>query len=311
MKENYATMSALEKQEALLAQQRAIYAEGEKKLPELEAALAKVREDWRADEELQVNRSQHSAEWNRTSELRGELTRLADDVRDTKQSIATAAAQIRCIEPMLRAHSDVQQLDKDFQDLTAKQIPVAENEVRASQKEVDDLSADCLRAETAAEAEQDEAARLALQARRQGNKPAPAKSSRAAVASVPELTRQRNLAQSDLTSAIAKLAALRTRAEELAKQLSRAMSNAAELDWLQTLEDIRPVLERCAATAYRVGDYRHEVTIPINKEAMLELVKEIERKYRIPQTAELHTLPAPASDASVNESAEPGAEAAA
>jgi chromosome segregation ATPase len=235
----------------------------------------------------------------------------AEAVRNVEGPGNDAQREIARIELLLNASADVDRLKKEAIAI-AGEGAVVEKRVVALRGALEAITAQRDHAEAKVTAERTEAAERAIEARLEG-RPAPALTARgSASADLASLDAERSAAQRQLTAATEKLSALGEQASRVRTELLRALYRVAELDFLQVLEDVRPIVERREATA-RVAGMGHLVSgpaFPVDEIAVRALVNELQTEHRGWEPAALTAAPTPA-DVDATEDAEPGAQAAA
>jgi chromosome segregation ATPase len=238
------------------------------------------------------------------------ISSTAEAVRNCEGPGNDAQREIARIEPLLTASSDVDRLKKETIAI-AGEGAVVEKRVTALRGALEAITAQRDHAEAKVTAERTEAAERAIEARLEG-KSAPTLTARgSASADLVSLDAERAAAQRQLTAATEKLSAVAERAKSTRSELLRALARAAEIDYLQALEDIRPVVERRAATV-RVAGMGHlfSDSIPVDEVAVRALVNELQAEHRGWEPAALTAAPTPA-DVDATGSSEPGAQAVA
>ncbi len=279
-------------------------------LPAAKEAAVKARE---AEAAYLNGPSRHNADdRNRRIALSAEVSRTTAIVQAIEREAIPAQRELERIELKLDAPADIARLKKEAA-VTAADGATAEKRVVALRGALEAISAQRDQVEAKLTTERTEAAERVLNARLEGKSaPAPTASSTAA-AELASLDAERSVAHRQLTEATEKLHALGEQTKAVRTKLLRALALASELDFLQALEDIRPIVERHAAITALAGLghlYGEALAIPLNEVAVQDLINELSAEYRGWEPGEVTAAPVPAN-ADANEAAQPGEAAAA
>ena len=296
--------------EAKLPTLKKIAAELEK-LPEAKAAAAAARDEQSAWLDNQ-RRTGNTTDRDKSIELSAEANRTAGIARNIESAGEAAQREIQRIERLLGAPAELERLQKESNAIASEGATV-EKRALALRGVVDAIGAQRIQAAQKATAELADAAEAGVAARLAGKPLPPTKASGSANAELTSLDAELASAQRQLTATNETLRALGQRASNVRKQLLQARSQVAELDCLQALEDIRPIVEYRAAIN-RVAGLGHlaaDAEIPLDEVAVQAMANELEAEHRGWQPTALSAGKTASADAGANESAEPGARAAA